>query len=435
MRKLAEGTELNDEQKKTMEDYKFWRTQPVPKFDENISEEGPIENKTVDEISTERLPLLPLFEWADLDLEKPEDRDEVFKLLYENYVEDVDSTFRFKYSPEFLDWALKPPGYKKEWHIGVRVKESGRLVGFIAGTPADLRVRKNQVHAVEINFICVHKKLRSKRLAPILIKEVTRRINREGIFQALYTAGVVLPSPVSVCRYNHRPINWGKLHDVGFSYLPPEVTKTQMIAKYTMRSEGKVKGLRRAKIEDFDQLFQLSAKFHERYDLVQEFTEEEFKHWMFGDLSLTDEHKVVHTYVAEDAAGKITDFFSFYLLPFTVLNNTLHDEVGIAYLFYYASDVCFSTDDEAAGDALLKKRLIELINDALILAKALGVDVFNALSCQDNNMFLQELKFGEGDGLLNYYLFNYRARFISGGLDDTKHVDADAVSKVGVVML
>lgn len=52
----------------------------------------------------------------------------------------------------------------------------------------------------EINFLCVHKKLRSKRMAPVLIKEITRRVNLEGIFQAVYTAGVVLPKPVGTCR-------------------------------------------------------------------------------------------------------------------------------------------------------------------------------------------------------------------------------------------
>ena len=36
---------------------------------------------------------------------------------------------------------------------------------------------------VEINFLCVHKSLRSKRLAPVLIKEITRRVNLKGIFQ------------------------------------------------------------------------------------------------------------------------------------------------------------------------------------------------------------------------------------------------------------
>ena len=38
---------------------------------------------------------------------------------------------------------------------------------------------------VEINFLCVHKKLRAKRLAPVLIREITRRVNITGIFQVL----------------------------------------------------------------------------------------------------------------------------------------------------------------------------------------------------------------------------------------------------------
>ena len=54
---------------------------------------------------------------------------------------------------------------------------------------------------VEINFLCVHKKLRLKRVAPVLIREITRRVHCQGIFQAVYTAGVVLPKPVSSCRY------------------------------------------------------------------------------------------------------------------------------------------------------------------------------------------------------------------------------------------
>lgn len=53
---------------------------------------------------------------------------------------------------------------------------------------------------VEINFLCVHKKLRSKRVAPVLIREITRRVNLKGIFQAVYTAGVVLPKPIATCR-------------------------------------------------------------------------------------------------------------------------------------------------------------------------------------------------------------------------------------------
>lgn len=100
-------------------------------------------------------------------------------------------------------------------HAGVRVTKSGRLIAFISAIPATIRIYDKTMKVVEINFLCVHKKLRSKRLAPVLIREITRRVNLTGIFQAVYTAGVVLPKPVTTCRYWHRSINPRKLIEVG----------------------------------------------------------------------------------------------------------------------------------------------------------------------------------------------------------------------------
>ncbi len=40
-----------------------------------------------------------------------------------------------------------------------------------------------QIELCEINYLCIHKKGRSKGLAPVLIKEVTRRVNLKGIWQ------------------------------------------------------------------------------------------------------------------------------------------------------------------------------------------------------------------------------------------------------------
>ena len=77
---------------------------------------------------------------------------------------------RFKYSRDFLQWALHPPGFYPQWHVGVRVSGSGKLVGFITGVPANVQVAGKVLSVAEINFLCVHKKLRSKRLAPVLIK-------------------------------------------------------------------------------------------------------------------------------------------------------------------------------------------------------------------------------------------------------------------------
>lgn len=52
----------------------------------------------------------------------------------------------------------------------------------------------------------------------------------------------------------------------------------------------------------------------------------------------------------------------------------------------------------------------EIMRDALILAKSRGVDVFNALKLMHNEEVFADLKFGAGDGNLQYYLYNWACR-------------------------
>lgn len=55
--------------------------------------------------------------------------------------------------------------------------------------------------------------------------------------------------------------------------------------------------------------------------------------------------------------------------------------------------------------------LLEIMKFAIWYAKEkAGFDVFNCLSIMDNAQFIQELKFGCGDGTLNFYLYNYKIK-------------------------
>lgn len=70
-------------------------------------------------------------------------------------------------------------------NLGVRVKKNQKLVGFISGIPVTTHCNDKKWKGTEINFLCVHKKLRSNRLAPLLIKEITRRVNVIDQWQAV----------------------------------------------------------------------------------------------------------------------------------------------------------------------------------------------------------------------------------------------------------
>ncbi len=59
----------------------------------------------------------------------------------------------------------------------------------------------------------------------------------------------------------------------------------------------------------------------------------------------------------------------------------------------------------------------------------------NALTLMDNPLFLEEQKFGPGDGQLHYYLFNYRTAPIAGGVNARNEADERFTGGIGMVML
>lgn len=262
----------------------------------------------------------------------------MYDLLNENYVENDDNMFRFDYSINFLRWALTPPHFKTAWHLGVRRDREGAktLVGFITAIPTLASVYKKyvsisslslplstcslvvltplvcrrEVKSVEINFLCVHKNLRTKRLAPVLIREITRRVNVTDTWQAVYTAGVMIPTPVTSCQYYHRSLDPKKLISIGFShkrrnmsmaltqkfYRLPVVrlchAHTLSLSTYTHLhiltsyvQDPQIKGIRQMKKADIPQAYPLLMKYLSQFHLYSKFTPEEFEHWCV--LSLT----------------------------------------------------------------------------------------------------------------------------------------------------
>eukprot|EP01083_Nonionella_stella_P244246 850306_1 len=334
--------------------HKFWNEQPVPamgtKFEEEINE--PMEVKTLKDVRPQPLLLPPQFEWVELDLNDDKEVNEIYHLLAHHYVEDDDNRFRFNYSKEFLRWALMVPGFLKTWHLGVRVVKSGALCGCITAIPATVEIRSKVIEMVEINFLCVHKKLRSNRLAPVLIKEITRRVNLTGRWQAVYTAGVVIPKPIASNRYWHRSLNPEKLVDVGFSSMNKRMTKPRLRKLYKLPTQCVAKGLRLMEEKDCESTCKLLKNYLSKFELHVHFSLDEFKHCFLP------RNGVIYSYVIEsnkkENKGEITDFISFYELPSSIMNHPKHNGMRAAYSYY---NVCTTIDWKV------------LMNDSLILAK------------------------------------------------------------------
>lgn len=380
-----------------MKKHEFWDTQPIVKMNEKVNEIGPIETKTISTIKntplSHSLPEETLC-WYEMDVNNDVEIKELFDLLENNYVEDDDATIRLAYSITFLKWALTPPSWKKEWHLTIIDRQTKKFMAFISAIPAKMRVFNEIIQMVEINFLCIHKNLRSSRLAPVLISEITRRVNLHNIWQAINTAGILLPKPFCITKYMHRHLNSSKLIEIKFARIPDNLIKSKnpvklLEEKYKLPSTYQIDNFRPMVKKDIPQVDILLKNYLKKFKVAPELSRGEISHWF---RPITD---VIQSFVVEskDSEHKITDFISYYIIPSTIIGHKKHKILKTAYLYYYVAE---------------KYTLTELIKDCLIHAKNNGCDVFNCLDIMENKTFLEELLFGMGTGNLYYYIYNYK---------------------------
>ena len=227
-------------------------------------------------------------------------------------------------------------------------------------------------------------------MSPLLIKEVTRRVNLVGIFQAIYTTAGVYPSPLTSAVYYHRLINIPLLLKAGFAQVDPGKTQRDMELAARLPDVHPIPSFTRAKGD---------AHMCGAYKLVMEYLAagsklhigygyKEFVHWV------QPRKGVVSSFVTLDDEGEVNGFISYYFLE-TLVKNCGRDESKVkgAYLMYMAPQ---------------HVNIRELVTCALIEAKKEGADVVNCLNIMDNEEFIEDLRFGLGDGNLQYYVYNWK---------------------------
>ena len=406
------------------EKHEFWSNQPVQTVYDLVEEKDfnkPVEVKEVSDIREEPLPLPPNFYWDELDLQDPKILAEMGKLLKNHYVEDSHGEFRFDYSLEFIRWALNPPGYFPDWIIGVRDSVKNNLYACITGVPVHMTVLGKPILMAEINFLCAHKNLRANRIAPVLIKEITRRVNRRNIWQAIYTAGKTLPTPIATAAYHHRNLNPKKLIDIGFSYHPEGKTFAQLSKLHRFQKTSYLENFRPMALNDVSQVTDLLNAHLATYKCHITFSENEVKHFF-----LPDDPGIVFSYVVDNANGEITDFASFYALSSTALKfepdnpeqaekmktdknyvfeNSHGNKVRHGYNKVYASYCFYNVVRD--GDF---ERHVLLMKSLMAQAAHHGYDVFNMVEVLQNKRLTTDagLLFKPGDGRLAHYLYNWR---------------------------
>ena len=368
--------------------YNFWSTQPIAKLDETVFVDTDI--ATQDSLNLENpVTLLDDFTWVNYDLNNEEHKTKISTFLTKFYGLDTSLEFRKQYNNNYLEWISNN---KKYIALGVEYTKKNTLIGFIYGCVRKQQVNRKKLDLVEVSLLCIHPKLRYKKLTPKLITEFKRQFNLLGYNYGAFSTTTYLSKPItSLCSFN-RVLNAKILLETGFvkmdatitldhvkkaTYLPEQISyKDTVYSNFTKMEE-----------KHLDETYTLFNKYMGKYNFHPIFTKEQFQEEFLNN-------KFITSYVAEDKEGNVLDFVSYYTLTTDVLKkNEKYKNIKRGYLYYYSCVNCTP---------------YKLIQNVLIMAKKYGVDVFTATENLENQFILRELGFDESPITYHQYLYNYK---------------------------
>lgn len=386
----------------------FWNDKPVGLCDEKKFIPGTIENhKTIDSIQKEQVALPPNCFWNEIE----NGIREVVTFLNENYVEDGDSKFRLLYSEDFVRWFL--PQGKSGWNISI--SSNGAIIGFVSAVVRKINLLRETIVVAEVNLLCVHKKYRKQNLAPLLISEITRRINLTGTFIAIYTSGSYLPQkPFLTTRYFHKYLNLNKLNDLGFTKFSNLDLAIKLYQHKPLKYNGTGAGtiganrIKNAKLSEKKDIYilrlckpddiEIVEKLFkaERAEVVSEVIDKEKLESMLDDKGNKGPNFqcfVVEKIDLRTRSRNVSGFISTYDL--NLLKVDTNDVINSTYLYYSCGDIS------------------EAIPMLLTTLQRQGKDVFNSILTKSTLPVIKSHHMIPGSGFLHYYLYNYRLPVIS----------------------
>lgn len=333
----------------------FWRSQPVDRG----SSEGIINHSK--KIEKDPIPLPNDFTWGVVN-----DIPTIIEFLENFYVEDTSSSYRLSYTPSFFEYLFGYPSHKEEYSLGLFYKN--KIVGYVLAREHLMSLRNEIYKIVSVNFLCLDKNLRNKSLAPLMIKEITRIANLNGIFQAIFTAEKDHGFSISTAQYFHYPLHEDTLIGGGVIDNPDCIKPVPYC-----REDSKL-------IQDPSLIADIYSKINENTTLFESFDEASFNQLFAGKQ---DVFHVVYN-------DKTKEFASFYIVyTKCLLKNIILKK---AYLFYWYGSV-------------------DIITDAIAIAhNSLNIDMFDVLDILNNRTIIKKLELAEGTGYLKYHVFNIKEK-------------------------
>ena len=318
------------------------------------------------------------YEWKEYDSTNDKQMEIISIFLnshFNNSKKNIE-TFQQTYDSVFLNWLFGSPTWNRFYElnsdphkccIGVSTTHSDKLVGIMSFRPIIYRLDSQVIQSFYIDFFCVHKKLRNKRLGWVMMKECFRRIRKFNI-----NSGIAFHTDI------HMPFN--------------NISQTShlLIKNLTEDKCDPTKDLnliRFATQDDISDMIEIYNSYEPSYRAIQNMNQHEFEHYFLP------QNQFVHTYVLTNSLGEIKDFVSFY-------SKTTKSGNKVAFLNFisYINDVLLN---------IFMKNLFYIMK----------TNGFQYMTLYDNmgldSLLNNKLGFQRSDIISNFYVFNYNTFTIS----------------------
>ena len=257
------------------------------------------------------------------------------------------------------------------------------MAGLIIGKRKKVTIENTSRDMVDVNFLCLQKRLRTLHLAPYLIGVLTKEtVQILNISLAYYTIGTTINSPCFAKKQMyHRPINIHQLVKGGFFKVPvSEYEKiyndfpTDLTPTYVDYKE----------LLSHDLLTKLT-------NLVGKYSNSTYK--IYDEKYLPDilSSSAFHNFIFYEKDTPV-DFVSFFKIE--SYNHKLAESYKNGYLFIVALKSQDPSHLKNIFNSISRYCLQNNILDVLTLT-----DIFV-------NTVYSKIHFIPGTGLLNYYMFN-----------------------------
>lgn len=319
--------------------------------------------------------------WCTLDSKNMQDMTELSLFLNKHYMYEPGENMALVYSPEFLSWYLSTPNSEGHNNLCIGIKTQNKLVASITGVFFNGAFFNNELKLMDVDFLCIHPKIRKKGFAKKLIDEVVRQKINKNVFHGTFSGNTELNKQICDLKFYHRPINVKKL--IKSNFLEVDNPDIEASEKMFQINDELDENFVKFTDEYTDEVHNLLNTYLNDFPVHFTFTKEQIKYLFINP------HVNSYVYLQD---GKVTDFISITKTDYKVYKPKNISNIKIGTIFYYAP---------------MNNTLYTLGKNLIIASKKEGIDVINCLDDMDNHKLINNLKFTQGTGTLKHYLYNW----------------------------